>query len=277
MTVLTVNKLTASVGAEVTGVDPDRLAGDDLWRGDPRGARGQRGTGVPRPRSRSRGAGGVLPAARRDRPLVGRPPSGPGHLPGDTGPVEERGAAYLGRRSTGTSTAARRWTTNARRGRRCCRPSGRRDRRRDRVRQHLRRLRRVRRRGEGAVRRRCGWSTRSRRRSGASTRTAPRRWPGGVRAHPRASAGVDAPRRTQASCSARRPTMSSAWTSTRAGHCSPTCSSGRPAGAGLQPPWTVGDTVIWDNRGVLHRAEPYDPDSPREMLRTTVLGDEPIQ
>lgn len=41
--------------------------------------------------------------------------------------------------------------------------------------------------------------------------------------------------------------------------------------------WSVGDTVIWDNRGVLHRAVPYDPDSPREMLRTTVLGDEPIQ
>jgi alpha-ketoglutarate-dependent sulfate ester dioxygenase len=41
--------------------------------------------------------------------------------------------------------------------------------------------------------------------------------------------------------------------------------------------WDVGDTVIWDNRGVLHRAAPYDPDSPREMLRTTVLGDEPIQ
>jgi alpha-ketoglutarate-dependent taurine dioxygenase len=41
--------------------------------------------------------------------------------------------------------------------------------------------------------------------------------------------------------------------------------------------WSVGDTVVWDNRGVLHRAAPYDPDSPREMLRTTVLGDEPIQ
>jgi alpha-ketoglutarate-dependent taurine dioxygenase len=41
--------------------------------------------------------------------------------------------------------------------------------------------------------------------------------------------------------------------------------------------WSVGDTVMWDNRGVLHRAAPYDPDSPREMLRTTVLGDEPIQ
>ncbi|MGW4368467.1 TauD/TfdA dioxygenase family protein [Nocardia takedensis] len=41
--------------------------------------------------------------------------------------------------------------------------------------------------------------------------------------------------------------------------------------------WSVGDTVIWDNRGVIHRAAPYPPDSPREMLRTTVLGDEPIQ
>src|SRR6201993_1786496 len=41
--------------------------------------------------------------------------------------------------------------------------------------------------------------------------------------------------------------------------------------------WSVGDTVIWDNRGVLHRAAPYDPSSSREMLRTTVLGDEPIQ
>ncbi|MFF0492040.1 TauD/TfdA dioxygenase family protein [Nocardia sp. NPDC004068] len=41
--------------------------------------------------------------------------------------------------------------------------------------------------------------------------------------------------------------------------------------------WSVGDTVLWDNRGVIHRAAPYDPDSPREMLRTTVLGDEPIR
>ncbi|MFB1297971.1 TauD/TfdA dioxygenase family protein [Mycobacterium sp. pW049] len=41
--------------------------------------------------------------------------------------------------------------------------------------------------------------------------------------------------------------------------------------------WSVGDTVIWDNNGVLHRAAPYDPESQREMLRTTVLGDEPIQ
>ena len=41
--------------------------------------------------------------------------------------------------------------------------------------------------------------------------------------------------------------------------------------------WAVGDTVIWDNRGVLHRVEPYDETSEREMLRTTIQGDEPIQ
>ena len=41
--------------------------------------------------------------------------------------------------------------------------------------------------------------------------------------------------------------------------------------------WAVGDVVIWDNRGVLHRALPYDPTSPRDMHRTTFAGDEPIQ
>ncbi|HKE74619.1 MAG TPA: TauD/TfdA family dioxygenase [Acidimicrobiales bacterium] len=41
--------------------------------------------------------------------------------------------------------------------------------------------------------------------------------------------------------------------------------------------WRVGDVVIWDNRGVLHRALPYDPASPRDMHRTTFAGDEAIQ
>ena len=41
--------------------------------------------------------------------------------------------------------------------------------------------------------------------------------------------------------------------------------------------WSVGDTVIWDNRGLLHRVEPYDLGSPREMVRTSLLGDEPIE
>lgn len=41
--------------------------------------------------------------------------------------------------------------------------------------------------------------------------------------------------------------------------------------------WALGDLVIWDNTGVLHRACPYDPSSAREMHRTTMSGDEPIQ
>jgi alpha-ketoglutarate-dependent taurine dioxygenase len=41
--------------------------------------------------------------------------------------------------------------------------------------------------------------------------------------------------------------------------------------------WEVGDLVIWDNRGVMHRATPYDPGSARDMHRTTFTGDEPIQ
>jgi alpha-ketoglutarate-dependent taurine dioxygenase len=38
--------------------------------------------------------------------------------------------------------------------------------------------------------------------------------------------------------------------------------------------WTVGDMLIWNNTGVLHRAEPYPMDSGRMMHRTTLLGEE---
>jgi alpha-ketoglutarate-dependent taurine dioxygenase len=41
--------------------------------------------------------------------------------------------------------------------------------------------------------------------------------------------------------------------------------------------WTLGDLVIWDNTGVMHRVQPYDASSPREMHRTTMSGDEAIQ
>jgi len=40
--------------------------------------------------------------------------------------------------------------------------------------------------------------------------------------------------------------------------------------------WAVGDVVIWDNRGVVHRALPYAETSPRDMHRTTLHGDEAI-
>jgi alpha-ketoglutarate-dependent taurine dioxygenase len=40
--------------------------------------------------------------------------------------------------------------------------------------------------------------------------------------------------------------------------------------------WQVGDLVIWDNRGTMHRALPYSPTSNRVMHRTTLVGDEAI-
>ncbi|GAA2737339.1 TauD/TfdA family dioxygenase [Actinocorallia aurantiaca] len=38
--------------------------------------------------------------------------------------------------------------------------------------------------------------------------------------------------------------------------------------------WRVGDLVMWDNTGMLHRALPYDASSQREMHRTTIFGEE---
>ena len=40
--------------------------------------------------------------------------------------------------------------------------------------------------------------------------------------------------------------------------------------------WTVGDTIVWDNCGTMHRVEAYPDDSGRMMHRTTLLGEEPI-
>jgi len=40
--------------------------------------------------------------------------------------------------------------------------------------------------------------------------------------------------------------------------------------------WEVGDMVIWDNCGTMHRATPYDPASGRMMHRTVLLGTESI-
>jgi alpha-ketoglutarate-dependent taurine dioxygenase len=37
--------------------------------------------------------------------------------------------------------------------------------------------------------------------------------------------------------------------------------------------WVPGDTVIWDNRFVLHRARPYDYTKPRYLIGTRVAGD----
>ena len=38
--------------------------------------------------------------------------------------------------------------------------------------------------------------------------------------------------------------------------------------------WEVGDSVMWDNTGTLHRAMPYDPDCGRLLKRTILVGEE---
>ncbi|MCV7168603.1 TauD/TfdA family dioxygenase [Mycobacterium manitobense] len=38
--------------------------------------------------------------------------------------------------------------------------------------------------------------------------------------------------------------------------------------------WSVGDLVIWDNTGTMHRATPYDPASGRLLQRTKLAGEE---
>ncbi|HMI84670.1 MAG TPA: TauD/TfdA family dioxygenase [Polyangiaceae bacterium] len=41
-------------------------------------------------------------------------------------------------------------------------------------------------------------------------------------------------------------------------------------------PWSVGDLVMWDNTGTLHRAEQYDLASGRMLHRTKLAGEEPF-
>lgn len=41
--------------------------------------------------------------------------------------------------------------------------------------------------------------------------------------------------------------------------------------------WSVGDAVMWDNTGTMHRAMPYDPNCGRLLHRTKTSGEEPIQ
>ena len=39
--------------------------------------------------------------------------------------------------------------------------------------------------------------------------------------------------------------------------------------------WSVGDLVIWDNQATMHRARPFPHDQPRDVRRTTLMGDAP--
>ncbi|WP_280425992.1 TauD/TfdA dioxygenase family protein [Nocardia carnea] len=44
----------------------------------------------------------------------------------------------------------------------------------------------------------------------------------------------------------------------------------------LRHRWRVGDLVIWDNTGILHRARPYSEQSARLMHRTSLAGEEAV-
>ncbi len=39
--------------------------------------------------------------------------------------------------------------------------------------------------------------------------------------------------------------------------------------------WRLGDLVMWDNRQTMHRARPFPAHEPRDMRRTTLVGDGP--
>ena len=39
--------------------------------------------------------------------------------------------------------------------------------------------------------------------------------------------------------------------------------------------WHVNDLVMWDNRATMHRARPFPAHEPRDMRRTTLVGDGP--
>ena len=40
--------------------------------------------------------------------------------------------------------------------------------------------------------------------------------------------------------------------------------------------WQMGDLLIWDNTGVMHRVLPYPKDSGRHLRRTALMGEESV-
>ena len=283
MAVITTEKLGATVGAQVHGRGPRaparRRRRSPQWT--PGRARGERRPGVPGPPRRRRDAGGVQQEARDRSRSFRLVASRPRSSASPSIPAKNPAAAYLrGTFDWHIDGVHRRHPDH---GHGAERPRRRRVRRRDRVRQHVRRLRRrsptTRRRTLETVRvvhtieasqrlHNPDPSPRGGRRCGASGRPRSTRWCGRHRSGRRSLVlgattdhvvGMD---RRGGACAARRPPRP--------------LDRARP---GLPPPsGTVGDMVIWDNRGVLHRACPYDrPTRPRDMHRTTIAGNEAIQ
>ena len=110
MSMLTITKLTSTVGAEVTGLDSEQLGADDALAGcDPGSVGGQRGSGVSRPEPHSGSPSRVLHPPRRGGPVR---PTGAIRSPASTRSpwTSPRTPAptTCGPRSSGTSTAAHR-------------------------------------------------------------------------------------------------------------------------------------------------------------------------
>ena len=136
-------------------------------------------------------------------------------------------------------------------------------RRRDRVRQLLRRLRDARRRREGAARRRAG---RAHHRGVAAALQQrplrPRRWSTGAGARPRSTRSCGGTARAASSLVLGATTDHVVGMDPDEGRAllDDLLDRATTPDRVYRHEWQVGDVVIWDNRGVLHRALPVRPD-----------------
>ncbi len=271
-------KKLGNVGAEVLGVEAEQLLEDDELPAACMAALAENGVLVFRELHIDDETQVAFSKKLDD---VGKARAGRAatHLQGDARPDQDRhrGAVCWGR-STGTSTVRR---TRFRPRPRCCSAhviSS--DGRRDGVRQYVRGLRGAQRRGAGAARGSPGPPyVRGVPAAGASRSHARR---------PRAlapEAGQGAPARVAAPLGPALPgdrrhgrPRRRDGPRPRGGRCSSDLLGRATTTDRLyRHEWTVGDLVIWDNTGVMHRVQPYEASSAREMHRTTMSGDEPIR
>ena len=277
MSAVTTEKLGRTVGAEIVGVDCDRLLHDDAFPAECLQALEENGAlGVPRPAHRRRDAGGVQPEARQGRGVRQRRVAG--DLPGHARPGQEpRGRVPPRARSTGTSTVppttSPSWPRCSARTR--CAASGGEteftstyaayDDLSDEEKERYLQLRVV------------------------HTFEASQRLVNPDPSEKELAMWRARPAKTHPLVWRHRSGRRSLVLGATASHVDGMdVEEGRALLAELlawstspdrvfRHEWSVGDMVIWDNRGVLHRACRYDASSPRDMHRTTIAGDEPIQ